>query len=329
MLSDMKVRILILCAGFILDLFLGDPKWLPHPVVLIGKLIDFTEKGLERVFKPSDGMYEDKAVKFIAGVMLLLVTVGLSVLVPVLIIMLAYSINDYAGAVVQVFMCYQLLAVRSLFTESMRVYRALKNGDIEGARFAVSMIVGRDTNRLTQEGIIKAAVETVAENTSDGIVAPLFWLVILGVPGMFMYKAVNTLDSMVGYKNEKYMYIGRISAWTDDILNFIPARITGIFMAFAAGNAGYDVRSALRILKRDRKNHASPNSGHPEAAMAGALNISLGGDAWYFGQPVKKPVIGDALRKVEAEDIRKANRIMFVTSVYAFIVGLLVLIIAL
>ena len=190
---------------------------------------------------------------------------------------------------------------------------------------SVSMIVGRDTDKLDRAGIIRAAVETVAENTADGVVAPIFYMVLFGLPGMFLYKAVNTLDSMTGYKNERYMYLGRTSARMDDLLNLIPARIAGGIMIIAAGAAGFDTAGAMHIFLRDRKNHESPNSAHCEAAMAGALNIRLGGDAWYFGKLHKKPFIGDDDREPDTEDIRNANKIMLTTSVMVWLTGLLVL----
>lgn len=328
MLSGMKTRMIILFAAFILDLIIGDPKGWPHPVVYIGKLIKAVEDGLINVFNLSPEQEDDKGKKLFAGGLLWLGVVSISVAVPFAAVWLMRSMNKWIGLLFEVFLCYQLLATRSLFTESMRVYRALSEGDKEAARLAVSMIVGRDTDRLDEAGMIRASVETVAENTSDGIVAPIFYMVLFGLPGMFLYKASNTLDSMVGYRNERYMYLGRVSARMDDVLNLIPARITGLIMVFSAGAAGFDTRESLRIFKRDRKNHLSPNSAHCEAAMAGALHIQLGGDAWYFGKLHKKQTIGDDMRAPKAEDIRNANKIMLTTAVVSWLIGLLTLLLS-
>ena len=256
-----------------------------------------------------------------------LTVVSLSVIVPILIVRIVYDMNKYAAVILEIFICYQLLAVRSLFTESMRVYGALRAGDIKAARLAVSMIVGRDTERLDEKGIARAAVETVAENTSDGIVAPMFYMAVFGLPGMLLYKACNTLDSMTGYRNERYMYFGRVSARFDDLLNLIPSRIAGFVMALVSGSAGFDTKSSLRIFLRDRNDHSSPNSAQCEAAMAGALNIQLGGDAWYFGKLHEKPTIGDPVREIETGDIKNANKLMLITSFVCWLLALLILLI--
>lgn len=329
MLSDVKSRIIILSAAFILDLIIGDPKGWPHPVVYIGKLIKAVEDGLIKVFSLNEEQEKDKGKKLFAGALMWLIVISISVSIPWAAVCLAGKLNRWAGLILKILLCSSLLAVRSLFSESMRVYHALKQGDTEVARLSVSMIVGRDTDKLDRAGIIRAAVETVAENTVDGVVAPILYMVFFGLPGMFLYKAANTLDSMTGYKNERYMYLGRASARIDDLLNLIPARIAGVFMSIAAGAAGFDTGSAMRIFLRDRKNHASPNSAHCEAAMAGALHIRLGGDAWYFGRLHKKPVIGDDDREPETEDIKNANKIMLTTSVMVWLTGLLVLLIKL
>ena len=214
-----------------------------------------------------------------------------------------------------------ILAARSLKTESMKVYRRLKEKDLNGARYAVSMIVGRDTERLTAEGVTRAAVETVAENASDGVIAPLLFLLFFGPVGGFFYKAVNTMDSMVGYKNEKYLYFGRAAAKLDDLVNYIPARLTGLAFATAACLIpGMSGKNAFKIWRRDRRNHKSPNSAQSESACAGALGVQLAGDAWYFGELYHKPTIGDALRPIEPEDIPRANRLMYVASVLTLVV---------
>ncbi|MCR4807421.1 MAG: adenosylcobinamide-phosphate synthase CbiB [Lachnospiraceae bacterium] len=318
---------IVILAAFILDLIFGDPRGLPHLVVFTGRLISLAEDILWKIFKPGPGEEEDKGRKLLMGILLFIVVTGISVSLPVLIIYLAGRINRYFSLALSVFVCFQLLAVRSLFGETMKVYRALKEDDLEGARINVSMIVGRDTDKLDKEGIIKAAVETVAENTSDGVIAPLFYMTLFGIPGMLFYKAVNTLDSMVGYRNERYLYLGRFSARMDDILNLIPARISGLIMVWAAGLCGFDAGHAMRVFLRDRKNHKSPNSAHTEAAMAGALNIRLAGNAWYFGKLYEKPTIGDDGRSPETDDIRNACRIMLTTSVLALMVCLLALLI--
>ena len=323
MLSNVKIRIIILSAAFILDLIFGDPKGMPHIIVYIGKLIKYVEDRLWTVFDLHPLQNEDKGKKLAAGGLLWFIVTGISVAVPTFFVWLIWSMNKYAGIAAECFLCYQLLAVRSLFAESMRVYRALKDGDVEGARLAVSMIVGRDTAKLDEKGIVRAAVETVAENTSDGIVAPIFYMAVFGLPGMLLYKTCNTLDSMVGYKNERYMYFGRVSARIDDVLNFIPSRIAGFIMAMVCGAAGFDTRNAMRIFLRDRKNHTSPNSAHCEAAMAGALNIQLGGDTWYFGKLHRKQTIGDDIRKTDTEDIKNANKLMLVTSFVTWLLSVL------
>ena len=234
--------------------------------------------------------------------------------VPFLLLYLAYHIHTVLGIALETFMCYQMLAVKSLKAESMRVYEALKKPDLPGARTAVSMIVGRDTRSLSAAGVTKAAVETIAENTSDGIIAPLFYMAIGGPALMFLYKGINTMDSMVGYKNEKYLHFGRYAAKLDDIANYIPARISAWLMILASFFAGFDWKNAKKIFLRDRYNHASPNSAQTEAVMAGALDIQLAGNAFYFGKLYEKPTIGDAVREVETEDIKRANRLLYASA---------------
>lgn len=237
-----------------------------------------------------------------------------SAAVPLGILYVAYKIHTLLGIGIETFFCYQMLAVKSLKQESMRVFEELEKGDLKGARYAVSMIVGRDTQSLDEVGVTKAAVETVAENTSDGIIAPLFYMAIGGPVLMFFYKGVNTMDSMVGYKNEKYLNFGRYAAKLDDILNYIPARISAWLMIAGAKLCGFDSKNAVKIFKRDRYNHASPNSAQTEAVMAGALDIQLAGNAYYFGKLCEKPTIGDAIRPVEKEDIPRANQLLYVSA---------------
>ena len=303
------VKILALPAGFVLDLIFGDPRWLYHPVCLIGKLISLLEKGIRRIFPKSHNG------ELAGGCLEVLLVCGLCFLVPFGILHVLYGWQQWLGFLLETFWCYQLLATKSLKTESMKVYDRLVNGTLEEARYAVSMIVGRDTKSLTPEGVTKAAVETVAENASDGIIAPMFYMAIGGAPFMFLYKGINTMDSMLGYKNDRYLYFGRCAAKLDDAANYIPARVSGWLMVAGTLFVGLDTKNAAKIYRRDRRNHASPNSAQTEAAMAGALDVQLAGNAYYFGKLYEKPTIGDAIRKVEAEDIPRANRLLYSTSV--------------
>ena len=296
-----------LWGGFVLDFLIGDPQDWWHPVRSIGWLIGALEKQLRRIFPRT------KQGELAAGAALVFFTAGISTGVAALILWAAGRIHPLLRFLVMCVMCGQLLAARSLETESGKVRLFLDQGDTEGARQAVSMIVGRDTKRLTEEGIAKAAVETVAENASDGVIAPLLWMLVLGPLGGFFYKAVNTMDSMVGYKNDRYHAFGTAAAMLDDVVNFIPARISAMLMILSCCFLGneFDQKNAMKIFKRDRYQHASPNSAQTEAACAGALGIRLAGDASYFGRIVKKPYIGDPLRAVETEDIRRANRLLY------------------
>lgn len=303
-----------LVLGFILDLLIGDPHFLYHPIRLVGNLISVTEKGLRKIFPKTE------KGELTAGVFLVLIVTGISTAVPCLLLYGARRLNPWLYFAVQTVMCYQLLATRSLKDESMKVCDRLKAEDLLGARYAVSMIVGRDTQVLDETGVTKAAVETVAENTSDGIIAPMLFLAIGGAGFGYFYKSINTMDSMVGYKNEKYLYFGRAAAKLDDVVNFLPSRISALLMIAACTFTGLDRKNAFRIWKRDRFNHASPNSAQTEAVMAGALGVQLAGDAWYFGTLCKKKTIGDAIRPVEYEDIRRANRLLYGTAVLALVV---------
>lgn len=302
--------------GFILDTIIGDPYKLPHPIRWIGSFISILEKLCRKIAK-SDTML------MILGAILVFIVVFVSGGITLLVLKLA-SFNKYAYLIVSSVICYYMLAGKSLKTESMKVYKAFENNDTEGARKAVSMIVGRDTQSLTKEGIIKAAVETVAENSSDGVVAPLIYMLIFGPVGGVVYKAVNTMDSMIGYVEEKYFYIGKFAAKLDDVLNYIPARISGILVIISAFILRYDYKNAFRIFKRDRKKHASPNSAQTESAMAGALGVQLAGDATYFGVVHKKPYIGDKKREIENEDIKRANDIMYTMTIICLVVGFVI-----
>lgn len=317
----MRERAIIICAAFVLDLILGDPVFLWHPVRGIGFLITFFEKILRKLFRISADREAHKGRKRSAGAILVILVLSFSVGIPAAFLYLAGCVHPYLRFALEIWMCYQMLAMKSLKVESMKVYDALLTGDMDRARKAVSMIVGRDTERLTKEGITKAAVETVAENTSDGVIAPLLFLFLFGGLGGFFYKAVNTMDSMIGYKNDTYRYFGTAAAKLDDILNFIPARISACAMIGAAFFLRMDFKNAARIFRRDRYNHASPNSAQTEAVCAGALDVQLAGDAWYFGKLTRKPVIGDDIRPVEPEDIRRANRLLYGTSLLVFAAG--------
>lgn len=295
--------------GFVLDVLFGDPYWLYHPVRMIGNLISFLEKPLRKAAGDSSKK------QLAAGCVLWVLVVLVSMAVPALLLWGAAQVHWGLAFVLESFWCYQILAARSLSKESMKVYKKLKERDLEGARYAVSMIVGRDTERLDEVGVAKAAVETVAENTSDGVTAPLLFLMLGGPVTGFLYKAVNTMDSMLGYKNEKNLYFGRAAAKMDDVFNYIPARISALLMIAGAFLTGMDAKNAAKIYRRDRRNHASPNSAQTESVCAGALRVQLAGDAWYFGTLHKKQTIGDNLRPVDPEDIRRAIVLMYAASV--------------
>lgn len=303
-----------LIIGSILDFILGDPRGLWHPVQGIGWVISRLERILRRIF-PSG-----KTGERWAGGLLVILTLLISVGLPALLLLLLSFIHPLLSFLLSCIFCWQMLAAKSLRVESMKVQEALEQEGLEAGRRAVSMIVGRDTRDLTEEGVIKAAVETVAENTSDGVTAPLFYMILAGPLGGIAYKAVNTMDSMVGYKNETYQYFGTCAARLDDAANFIPARLSALFMIAAAFLARYDGKNAWRIFKRDRKKHKSPNAAHTEAVMAGALNVRLAGDAWYFGKLFKKPFIGDDIRTVERQDIARACRLEYATALLQLLV---------
>ncbi len=309
----MYYSLIALVIGFVLDLLFGDPYFLWHPIRLIGNIIAFTEKILRRIFPVT------KRGELVAGAFLVIIVVVLSTGIPVLILGLIYNWNSYAGVFVESIMCYQLLATKSLKVESMKVYKALSKGALEEGRQAVCMIVGRDTANLSEVGIVKAAVETIAENTSDGSIAPMLFMIIAGAGGGFFYKAVNTMDSMVGYKNEKYINFGKLAARLDDVLNYIPARISAYLMIVSTIFSKFNTKNAWKIYRRDCYNHASPNSAHTESVVAGALEVQLAGDAYYFGKLYPKKTIGDNIRTVECEDIKRANLLLYQTVTFAII----------
>lgn len=312
----MCYHIIAFIAGFVLDLLIGDPHFIPHPVRLIGSLISFLDKRLNSDVKYNSSENEANLTKYKRGVLLAFTVIIATFIVSAMILVAAYSINLYAGVIAEAVMTWQILATKCLRVESMRVYDVLRTDGVDAGRRAVSMIVGRDTSVLDEAGVTRAAVETIAENTSDGVIAPMLYTAIGGPVLGFVYKAVNTMDSMLGYKNDKYMYFGRFAARLDDVVNFIPARISAYLMIIAAfiGGRQFDGRNAYRIFKRDRFNHASPNSAQTESVCAGALRVQLAGDAVYFGRLVKKKYIGDRLREIEYEDIKRANRLMYITA---------------
>lgn len=314
----MFISSLAVILGFILDMVLGDPHYSWHPVCIIGNFIAWCEKKIRKIIKSSHRS------ELVGGGVLVAIVVFVSIVIPYGILYLAGHIHPLVRLTIETIFCYQLLATKSLKDESMKVYSALKEGNLEKSRKAVAMIVGRDTNVLNEEGITKATVETVAENTSDGSIAPLFYMVIFGALGGFFYKAINTMDSMIGYKNDKYLYFGRVAAKLDDLVNYIPARLSAYLMILSSYLLSMNWRNAIRIYRRDRRNHASPNSAHTEAVVAGALDIQLAGDAVYFGKLYPKKTIGDKNRRIEIEDIEKANELLFLTAILGLVIFFMV-----
>lgn len=311
--------------GFFLDLILGDPHWLPHPIVYIGKAISILKKKIQkRLYGCSYGelskreketLIRKEKKEYVLGMILSLLVVLGSFFVAFGILWVVEKIHPWARYLLETFWIYQILATKCLKTESMKVYRKLKEGDLQGARVEISYLVGRDTASLDEEEVAKATIETIAENTSDGVVAPLFYIAIFGAPLGMAYKAINTLDSMIGYKNDEFLYLGRFAAKLDDVANFIPARICAVLMMAGAFLLRFDFRGSVKIFKRDRFAHLSPNSAQTESVAAGALGIALGGTHDYFGKPVVKPTIGDNNRSVEYEDIKKCNQLLYAAAI--------------
>ena len=304
--------------GFLLDALFGDPAWLPHPVVLMGRCISALEKHL-RTALPKTPRGELAGGAAVAAVLPLgtLAVTGLACWA-------AARLHPALGLALQMLWCGQALAAKGLAQESRNVYKELAKGDLPAARRAVARIVGRDTQNLTAAGVTRAAVETVAENTSDGVIAPLLYMLLGGAPLALTYKALNTMDSMLGYKNEKYLYFGRCAAKLDDAANWLPSRLAALLWVAAAALTGNSARGAWRIWRRDRRRHASPNSAQTESACAGALGVQLAGPAYYFGEYYDKPTIGDPLREIEPRDILRANRMMYAESLLALVLGLAV-----
>ena len=299
--------------AYVLDLIFGDPQNIIHPVQVIGKMISSGEKYLLGKRHESDRKY-----KFFAG-MILNITV-ISVTYAVTYLIYKSSENSIIFTVAEIYLMYTIFSINSLAREGNRVYNILKEGNIERARKDLSYLVSRDTGTMDEKMIIRSTMETISENTVDGIVAPMLYMFLGGLPLSMTYKAINTFDSMVGYKNEKYMDFGKFSAKLDDVANFIPARITGILIVIASMILGYDYKNSLKIFIRDRKNHSSPNSGHAEAGVAGALGVQFGGRVSYFGKEVDKPVIGDKAKDFELEDIKKNIKIMYAASFLSLVV---------
>lgn len=314
-------RAAVLLFAFVLDALVGDPHWLWHPVQGIGWLISTLEKWLFKAFHLREGREEDRHRKQAAGVILALLVPSAAVAAAGVVLFAAGRISPVVGFLVQVVMCCQCLAARSLADAALAVYRPLKAHDLPAARKAVSAVVGRDTEVLDEAGVTRAAVETVAENASDGVIAPLFWMALAGPLGGFFYKAVNTMDSMIGYKNDRYLYFGTAAAKLDDIVNFLPARLSGLLMIAAAFLLRLDGKNAWKIFRRDRGLHLSPNAGQTEAAAAGALDVQLGGNAQYFGRMVHKAALGDPVREITPEDIKTMNCLMYVTAILALILA--------
>ena len=301
--------------GFLLDLIIGDPQNPIHPIRIIGSLCKATEKFFRKVLK--------KSLK-IAGLLTWITVVLIVFLFNYFLLKGAYAINNVLGVILSSIMIYFCISTKALKVEGLKVVKYVIQDDIEGARKQLSYIVGRDTKNLDKEAILKAVVETVAENMSDGVIAPLFYVGIGGAPLAFLYKAVNTMDSMFGYKNEKYIEFGYFPAKLDDVFNYIPARLSGYFIFMASFSLGLDYKNSFKIYKRDKNNHSSPNSAHPEAAVAGALNIQLGGANYYFGKLVEKPTIGDCKEKVSIDKVNDVNNILYCSAILGCIMSLII-----
>ena len=287
--------------SFILDLIFGDPEKIRHPVQIIGKMITFLEKKL----------YGKKG-SFAGGVVLGILVVASTFFVMYGFVKLTKIVKVLE--ILEIYLMYTVFSVKSLAREGKRVYKILKLGNLKVAREKLSYLVSRDTEKMDKVMIIRSTMETISENMVDGVIAPMFYMFFGGLPLAMAYKAINTLDSMVGYKNKKYAKFGMFSAKLDDMANFVPARISGIFITMASYTLRYNYKNAWKIFKRDRKNHASPNSAHPESAVAGALGVQFGGKVSYFGKEVKKPTIGDKLKEFRLDDIKKNILLMYMTS---------------
>ena len=308
-----QLTLLSVFIGFLIDCVIGDPHWLPHPVMLIGKGISLCEKAARRVFPNTDrGL-------FFGGLTTAILIPLLSAGVTFGILFGLWKLSPWAYFAMSSIMCWQCFAARCLAKEANKVVKTLETEGVEAGRRQIAMLVGRDTNNLSEEQILKATVETVAENASDGVIAPMLFMILFGAVGGFFYKAVNTMDSMVGYKNDRYLFFGCAAAKADDVLNFIPARISALAMIAVSPILKLDGKNAARIWKRDRRKHASPNSAQTESVAAGALHVALAGPASYFGKVADKPVLGDPDRPIERRDVRRANALMYGASVLLLI----------
>lgn len=303
-----------LTIGFLLDLIIGDPQNPIHPIRLIGSLCSKLESLFRRILKESL-----KLAGFLTWISVILIVF----LVSEFIVKVSFRTNFILGIIISGIMVYFTISTKALKVEGLKVIKFLLKEDIEGARKQLSFIVGRDTKSLDKEGILRAVVETIAENMSDGVVAPILFAGLFGVPFAYVYKAVNTMDSMFGYKNDKYKDFGFFPAKLDDVFNFIPARVTGYLIVLAAFILKMDHKNSYKIYKRDKNNHSSPNSAHPEAAVAGALGLRLGGANYYFGKLVEKPTIGDELKKIEINDVYNTNKILYLVAFLSYLISML------
>ena len=306
--------IISLFIGYILDLIFGDPTFLYHPVMFIGSTIKILEKFYRKIFP------KNHAGEFIGGLFLAITVLIFITGLSFGILFLCYKINIYLYIAVQTIMCYQILATKCLKDAANKVYKSLEKPDLKEARYNVSMIVGRDTENLSEEGVTKACIESVAESSSDGVIAPMFYMFLGGPILGFFYKAINTMDSMIAYKNEKYFYFGKTAARLDDFFNLIPARLSAILIIISSGILRYDMKNSFRIFKRDRYKHQSPNSAQTESAMAGALDIRLAGDAVYQGVLEKKDYLGDEIKPIENNDIKRSIKILYLMSFLALLI---------
>ncbi len=302
-----------LTIGYILDLIIGDPQNPIHPVRLIGSLCKNIEKLFRKLFKSS--------LK-VAGGLTWIFSVAIVFFINYIIVISSFNINRIFGIIISGIIIYFSISTKALKVEGLKVVSYILKDDIEGARKQLSYIVGRDTKSLDEKAILRAVVETVAENMSDGVVAPIFYAGLFGAPGAMVYKAINTMDSMFGYKNDKYKDFGFFPAKLDDVFNYIPARLTGLLIVFVSLLLNLNYKESFKIYLRDRNNHSSPNSAHPEAAVAGALGLRLGGANYYFGKLVKKPTIGDELKEIEVRDVYKTNNILYLVSFFSYLLAL-------
>ena len=303
-----------LTIGFLLDLIIGDPQNPIHPIRLIGNLCSKLESLFRRILRESLKL---------AGLLTWISVILIVFLVSEFIVKVSFRINFIIGIIISGIMFYFTISTKALKVEGLKVIKFLLKEDIEGARKQLSYIVGRDTKSLDKEGILRAVVETIAENMSDGVVAPILYAGLLGVPFAFVYKAVNTMDSMFGYKNDKYKDFGFFPAKLDDVFNFIPARVTGYLIVVASYILKMDYKNSYKIYERDKNNHSSPNSAHPEAAVAGALGLRLGGANYYFGKLVDKPTIGDELKKIEINDVYNTNKILYLVAFLSYLISMM------